>query len=105
MRPSFPAMDAPLSIVAGDYSFSQGYAALFLVIAAAGLLGSCSRADGNRVQAAASRPRVAAVPAEWKDLSRGMEIAAEFRPYQEVDVHAKVAGYLKSISVDVGDRV
>jgi len=30
---------------------------------------------------------------------------AEFRPYQEVDVHAKVAGYLKKIYVDVGDRV
>ena len=32
-------------------------------------------------------------------------MAAEFRPYQEVDIHAKVAGYLKSIHVDVGDRV
>jgi RND family efflux transporter MFP subunit len=30
---------------------------------------------------------------------------AEFIPYQEVDVHAKVAGYLKKIYVDVGDRV
>jgi len=30
---------------------------------------------------------------------------AEFVPYQEVDVHAKVAGYLKKIYVDVGDRV
>src|SRR6185436_10573077 len=32
-------------------------------------------------------------------------LAAEFRPYQEVDLHSKVAGYLKQISVDVGDRV
>ena len=30
---------------------------------------------------------------------------AEFRPYQEIDVHAKVAGYVKEILVDVGDQV
>jgi RND family efflux transporter MFP subunit len=30
---------------------------------------------------------------------------AEFRPFQEIEVHAKVAGFLKSITVDVGDRV
>lgn len=42
---------------------------------------------------------------ERHDLTRELEVAAEFRPYQEVEVHAKVAGYLKTISVDVGDRV
>lgn len=40
-----------------------------------------------------------------EDLSRDLVIAAEFRPYQEIDVHAKVSGYIQSISVDVGDRV
>ena len=39
------------------------------------------------------------------DLAQTLTLAAEFRPYQEIEVHAKVAGYLKSISVDVGDRV
>jgi RND family efflux transporter MFP subunit len=42
---------------------------------------------------------------ERHNLSRELEVTAEFRPYQEVELHAKVAGYLKSISVDVGDRV
>src|SRR5215831_2362308 len=40
-----------------------------------------------------------------EDLSQGLRIAAEFRPFQEIDVHAKVAGYVKHIDVDVGDRV
>lgn len=40
-----------------------------------------------------------------QDLGRTLELAAEFRPYQEIDLHAKVAGYLKAIYVDVGDRV
>ena len=39
------------------------------------------------------------------DLDRTLEIAAEFRPYQEIDLHAKVAGYLRAIFVDVGDHV
>jgi RND family efflux transporter MFP subunit len=34
-----------------------------------------------------------------------LTIASEFKPFQEIEVHAKVAGFLKSISVDVGDRV
>jgi RND family efflux transporter MFP subunit len=39
------------------------------------------------------------------DLSQGLRIAAEFRPFQEILVHAKVAGFVKHIDVDVGDRV
>ena len=40
-----------------------------------------------------------------ESLQQTLTIAAEFRPYQEVSLHAKVAGYVQSISVDVGDRV
>jgi RND family efflux transporter MFP subunit len=50
-------------------------------------------------------PSVAVVKAVTGDLAQTVSIAAEFRPFQEIEVHAKVAGYLKSISVDVGDRV
>src|SRR5438067_5607475 len=39
------------------------------------------------------------------ELIREIVLTGEFRPYQVVDVHAKVAGYLKRINVDVGDRV
>jgi len=39
------------------------------------------------------------------DLEQVLSVAAEFRPFQEIEVHAKVAGYLKTITVDVGDRV
>jgi RND family efflux transporter MFP subunit len=40
-----------------------------------------------------------------QDLYNEVTIAAEFRPYQEVELHAKVAGYLDQINVDIGDRV
>ncbi len=38
-------------------------------------------------------------------LTNRVTLAAEFKPYQQIDVHAKVAGYVKDIAVDVGDRV
>ena len=40
-----------------------------------------------------------------EDLTRNLVLTAEFKPFQEVDVMAKVAGYVKEINVDVGDRV
>jgi RND family efflux transporter MFP subunit len=38
-------------------------------------------------------------------LANDLTLTAEFRPYQEVDVMAKVAGYVRSIRVDMGDHV
>lgn len=38
-------------------------------------------------------------------LENDLSVTAEFRPYQEVDVMAKVAGYVRSIHVDIGDHV
>jgi RND family efflux transporter MFP subunit len=54
---------------------------------------------------ARSAQTVAVAKAERSDLAQTLTLAAEFRPFQEIDVHAKVAGYLKNIYVDVGDRV
>lgn len=52
-----------------------------------------------------SPPVVSVVKIGRGDLAETLTLAAEFRPYQEIDVHAKVAGFLKSITVDVGDHV
>lgn len=57
------------------------------------------------VAVAAAPLTVAVVKAEVQDLSRTLTLTAEFRPYQEVEVMAKVAGYVKSITVDIGDHV
>jgi RND family efflux transporter MFP subunit len=47
----------------------------------------------------------AVVLAEPKPLVNSITLSGEFRPFQEVDVHAKVAGYIRKIYVDVGDHV
>ena len=50
--------------------------------------------------------KVAAVAVvQRRPVENSLTLAGEFRPYQQVDVHAKVAGYIKRIYVDVGDHV
>ncbi len=68
----------------------------------------CACARGPKTDSSSEPPRapaVAVVRAAAADLSRDLELTAEFRAYQEVELHAKVAGYLKEILVDVGDHV
>ena len=62
---------------------------------------------GKFVESAApvSAKPVAVVKAERAKLVRTVSLTAEMRPWQEIDMHAKVAGYLKSIAVDIGDKV
>jgi RND family efflux transporter MFP subunit len=71
------------------------------------LLSSCGRNKDPQASAAAASeiPTVAVTKAATADLSRDLILTAEFKPYQEVDVMAKVSGYVKEIRVDVGDRV
>jgi RND family efflux transporter MFP subunit len=38
-------------------------------------------------------------------IANSFSIAGQFLPYQNVELHAKVAGYIKNIYVDIGDRV
>ncbi|MGB9464007.1 MAG: efflux RND transporter periplasmic adaptor subunit [Candidatus Acidiferrum sp.] len=55
-------------------------------------------ADTADVTAAVAR-------AERRTIANTLTISGEFKPFQDVDVHAKVAGYIKVIYVDVGDHV
>jgi RND family efflux transporter MFP subunit len=57
-------------------------------------------------EAPAERPRSAAVVNVTSGtLASSLTVAGQFQPYQEVDLHAKVSGYIRRISVDIGDRV
>lgn len=66
----------------------------------------CSRTDK---QSHSDDPKNATVvvvtPVTRRNMDNKLAIAAEFHPFQEIDVDAKVAGYVKSILVDVGDHV
>ena len=59
----------------------------------------------HRVDADADIPRAAVARVDRHDVGSTLSIAGEFKPFQDVDVHAKVAGYIRQIYVDVGDHV
>ena len=48
---------------------------------------------------------VAVVLAKRRPVVNSLTLSGAFRPYQQVDVHAKVAGFIRKIYVDVGDHV
>ncbi len=48
---------------------------------------------------------VPVVKATRGNLANHLEIAAEFRPYQEVDVYAKVSGYIQKLYINWGTHV
>ena len=71
------------------------------------LLSSCSKHEVVEAggPGGADAPTVAVAKVQAENLSHTLVLTAEFKPFQEVDVMAKVAGYIKEINVDVGDRV
>lgn len=65
-----------------------------------------SRAEGAAVHGDTEHISYAAVaPVQRQTVSNTLSIAGQFIPYQNVELHAKVAGYIRNIYVDIGDRV
>src|ERR1035441_3576405 len=85
----------------------------FLKILAAAIvlgLGGLWAAHHARAQAPVSAdltalPTAGVAKVTREDLFKQVTIAAEFRPYVEVSLHAKVSGYVGKMNVDFGDKV
>ncbi len=57
-------------------------------------------------KAPSEQPSAAAIVAVTRgNLASFLTVAGQFQPYQQVDLHAKVSGYIRWIKVDIGDRV
>jgi RND family efflux transporter MFP subunit len=87
--PILPLCIAALVLVAGVIFF--------------GFLRQTAQATTPPAETAA--PAVAVVKVARANLAQEVTIPAEFRPYEEVELHAKVSGYVKEMKVDFGDRV
>jgi RND family efflux transporter MFP subunit len=59
--------------------------------------------EGEKVST--TLPVVAVATVDREDLYKEVTIPAEFRPYVEAELNAKVSGYLEKINVDFGDKV
>jgi RND family efflux transporter MFP subunit len=82
------------------------------MLLAAGLLtwiwlgqGPAEKGGIHDVVADGDIPPAAVARVERHNIGSTLAIAGEFKPFQDVDVHAKVAGYIRQIYVDVGDHV
>jgi RND family efflux transporter MFP subunit len=65
-----------------------------------------SRGQSRSVPGSADHPPEVSVARVTRGtLLNAVPIPAEFRPYQEVELHAKVSGYVSEMKVDFGDRV
>jgi len=66
-------------------------------------VGGLSACGGPKQPQAA--PTAAVVKVERRNLIRTLQIASEFLPYQEIDVYAKVSGYIQDLRINWGTHV
>jgi RND family efflux transporter MFP subunit len=78
---------------------------MLLVLIVFSILQGCGQ---TRVATSADSQTISVVdvaPVQRGPIAHSLQAPAEFRPYQEIDVHAKIAGYVRKIYVDIGDHV
>lgn len=75
----------------------------FLIVSA--VLGGCGEGRKAAADDAANAPAAAVVKVSRQNIADNLEIASEFEPFQEVDVYAKVSGYIQKLYVDYGTHV
>ena len=66
---------------------------------------SCRARGKNSEANAAEIPSAIIAPVTRATITHTLNLAGQFQPYQVVDVHAKVSGYIRHIYVDIGDKV
>jgi RND family efflux transporter MFP subunit len=67
------------------------------------IFSGCARPP--KVDASSGAPAVAVVKVVRHDLANMLEIASDFQPYQEIEVYAKVSGYIQKLYVNWGTHV
>ena len=78
---------------------------LLLCIVLAGFVSGCGGTRKTTADDAANAPAAAVVKVTRGNIGDNLEIASEFLPFQEVDVYAKVSGYIQKLYVDIGTHV
>lgn len=76
-----------------------------LAIAASIITHRVRASNSSQSTKRAAIPRAAIAVVKQQPVASSVSIAGEFLPYQEVELHAKVAGYIRKINVDIGDHV
>ncbi|HVV72752.1 MAG TPA: efflux RND transporter periplasmic adaptor subunit [Verrucomicrobiae bacterium] len=101
----YSAVDAPL-VSKRNFNWRLAAVLVLAVIAFPVWRAITGHANVKPLTAAtvARRP-VAVARATRQDMYKEVTVYAEFKPYLQVELHAKVSGYVENISVDIGDPV
>jgi RND family efflux transporter MFP subunit len=75
------------------------------VFAVALIVSGCRSKEAGQEANAAETPAAAVSAVKRGSVVRTLNLAGQFQPYQVIDVHAKVSGYIRHIYVDIGDKV
>lgn len=76
-----------------------------IVAVAVVFLFSRGRRRPEEVEAAPGPPAAQVAQAQRGTIDQVLTLAGQFQPYQVVDIHPKVSGFIRRIYVDIGDRV
>ena len=78
---------------------------LLSLLLAGALMAGCGGGHDVKADDPAKAVTAAVVQVTRQDLSNDLEIASELQPFQEIEVYAKVSGYIKKLYVDWGTHV
>jgi len=91
----------------GGYPVRRGRRILnfFIFLICSTALIGCGEGRKTAANDGADGPPAAVVKVARGNIADDLEIASEFQPFQEVDIYAKVSGYIQKLYVDYGTHV
>ena len=95
--------------MAGTPSYWRVGLTVVAVVCACLFTGACARQNVSAASAEANAEpaevTVGTVPVTTREMSQHLTLSSELVPFQEIDVYAKEAGYVKELYVDYGTHV
>lgn len=88
----------------GSYR-ALGIGALALIPGVAFMTSSCAHSGSASTTAARDKATVGTATVEIRPMANHLTVSSELVPFQEIDVYAKEAGYVKTLNVDYGSHV
>src|ERR1700679_375784 len=76
-----------------------------LTLFAVALLAGCEARSKASAKGAENAPHVPVVKVMRGYFTAALEIASEVQPYQEINVYAKVSGYIRKLYINWGSHV
>jgi len=79
--------------------------ALLLAALVAAAAAGCGRTKAVSADNPENAPSASVAPVVQQNITDQLEIASEFQPFQEINVYAKVSGYVQKLNIDWGTHV